>query len=78
VSEFELKLMDINSENLGIPETEYSATVGGSMAGFLAGWLAGWVSVLGSWMCGRAGILAGCLAVLCVQFALWSTLANCC
>lgn len=28
VSEFELKLMDITSENLGIPETEYSATVG--------------------------------------------------
>ncbi|KAL4422881.1 hypothetical protein ABPG75_009078 [Micractinium tetrahymenae] len=27
VSEFELKLMDITSENLGIPETEYSATV---------------------------------------------------
>ena len=27
MSEFELKLMDINSENLGIPETEYSATV---------------------------------------------------
>ncbi|KAL4448812.1 hypothetical protein ABPG77_007529, partial [Micractinium sp. CCAP 211/92] len=26
VSEFELKLMDITSENLGIPETEYSAT----------------------------------------------------
>lgn len=29
VSEFELKLMDITSENLGIPETEYSATVCG-------------------------------------------------
>lgn len=28
MSEFELKLMDITSENLGIPETEYSATVG--------------------------------------------------
>lgn len=27
VSEFELKLMDITSENLGIPDTEYSATV---------------------------------------------------
>lgn len=27
VSEFELKLMDISSENLGIPETEYAATV---------------------------------------------------
>lgn len=27
VSEFQLKLMDITSENLGIPETEYSATV---------------------------------------------------
>jgi proliferating cell nuclear antigen len=27
VSEFELKLMDISSENLGIPETEYSATI---------------------------------------------------
>lgn len=26
VSEFELKLMDISSENLGIPETEYAAT----------------------------------------------------
>ncbi len=29
MSEFELKLMDITSENLGIPDTEYSATVGG-------------------------------------------------
>lgn len=27
VSEFELKLMDISSENLGIPETEYAASV---------------------------------------------------
>jgi proliferating cell nuclear antigen len=27
VSEFELKLMDITSENLGIPDTEYTATV---------------------------------------------------
>lgn len=27
MSEFELKLMDISSENLGIPETEYAATV---------------------------------------------------
>lgn len=27
MSEFELKLMDITSENLGIPDTEYSATV---------------------------------------------------
>ena len=27
VSEFELKLMDISSENLGIPETEYAAVV---------------------------------------------------
>ena len=27
VSEFELKLMDITSENLGIPDTEYAATV---------------------------------------------------
>jgi proliferating cell nuclear antigen len=27
VAEFELKLMDITSENLGIPETEYAATV---------------------------------------------------
>jgi proliferating cell nuclear antigen len=27
VSEFELKLMDITTENLGIPDTEYSATV---------------------------------------------------
>lgn len=27
ISEFELKLMDITTENLGIPDTEYSATV---------------------------------------------------
>lgn len=27
VAEFELKLMDITSENLGIPDTEYSATI---------------------------------------------------
>ena len=27
VSEFELKLMDIESEHLGIPETEYKCTV---------------------------------------------------
>jgi proliferating cell nuclear antigen len=27
VSEFELKLMDIDSEHLGIPDTEYSCTV---------------------------------------------------
>jgi hypothetical protein len=27
VSDFELKLMDIDSEHLGIPDTEYSATV---------------------------------------------------
>lgn len=27
ITEFELKLMDISSESLGIPETEYSATV---------------------------------------------------
>jgi proliferating cell nuclear antigen len=28
LAEFELKLMDITSENLGIPDAEYSATVG--------------------------------------------------
>jgi hypothetical protein len=27
VSDFELKLMDIDSEHLGIPDTEYCATV---------------------------------------------------
>ena len=27
VSDYELKLMDIDSEHLGIPETEYDATV---------------------------------------------------
>lgn len=27
ISDFELKLMDIDSEHLGIPETEYSAVV---------------------------------------------------
>ena len=27
VAEFELRLMDITSENLGIPDTEYAATV---------------------------------------------------
>jgi proliferating cell nuclear antigen len=28
ISDFDLKLMEIDSEHLGIPETEYSATVG--------------------------------------------------
>ncbi len=27
ISDFELKLMDIDSEQLGIPDTDYSATV---------------------------------------------------
>ena len=27
ISDFELKLMDIDSEQLGIPDTEYTATV---------------------------------------------------
>ncbi len=27
MSEFEIKLMDIDSEHLGIPDTEYDATV---------------------------------------------------
>lgn len=27
MSDFELKLMDIDSEHLGIPDTEYAATV---------------------------------------------------
>ena len=27
ISDFELKLMDIDSEHLGIPDTEYAATV---------------------------------------------------
>ncbi len=27
VSDFELKLMDIDSEHLGIPDTDYSATI---------------------------------------------------
>lgn len=34
VSEFELKLMDITTENLGIPDTEYSANVRMSSAEF--------------------------------------------
>ena len=33
MSEFELKLMDINSENLGIPETDYTATVSFGVGG---------------------------------------------
>ena len=57
VSEFELKLMDITSENLGIPDTEYSATVGGWVGG------GGVVVVVGSW----AGCCAGAARTTCVR-----------
>lgn len=67
IAEFELKLMDISSENLGIPETEYAASVRMPSAEFQricrdlstigdTGVLGGWRALFFCWRRGKQGV----------------------